>query len=258
MKRRVVIIITIVCIVIACFSLGVIIANMATKDEQNITEEKANKEIDTSSAKEANEATGQEVVLDSKIGSEVLSKLLFPNLYSKSLYAELDKNGVSNDFKIMYTFSLMTTYQEYSNYLREGEDYIGSYITKKDLESVAGDFFVDTSNIKHKAVFDEEETYNAETGNYVIVARGYVGSNVDYIVEVPYQIMEYSDRIEVKSYRLYIESESEDEMSLPTNNIYYDSEMLNKAVETKDERMIDEISGQQEILKEYIDSRKNC
>ena len=256
MKRRVVIIISAICVLIAALAFGVIIANIATKDEQENTNNESNVEENIEKTDNEEKNIGQDVALNSKIGNEVLSKLLFPNLYSKALYSELDENGVSNDFKIMYIFSLMTTYQEYSSYLREGEDYIGNYITKKDLEKVAGDFFGDTSNLKHKAIFNEDETYNEETGNYVIVARGYEGSNLDFIVEIPYQITEYEDKIEVKSYRVYIESKSEDEMDLPTNTIYYDSEMMDEAVKIKDEKMMDETSGQQEMLNEYITSGK--
>ena len=254
MKKRAVLIIIVLCVVVACFALGIIIANMSTKDEEDKKDETNSVDVVNNEEKKENESV-QEIVLNSKIGNEVLSKLLFPNLYSKSLYNELEKNGVSNDFKIMYTFSLMTTYQEYNSYLREGEDYIGSYITKKDLESVASEFFANADSLEHKAIFNEDETYNKETGNYVIVARGYVGANLDYIVEVPYQILEYEDRIEVKSYRLYVETESEDEMSLPKNTIYYDSEMVNEASSITDEKMVDE-TKQQEILKEYIDLGK--
>ena len=255
MKKKVIIVILIICASIVSVCLGIILVNLnnevenkneETMQDDNIVEEESSQLLDEE---------GEEVALDSKVGNEILSKILIPNIYSKKLYDELDANGLSNDFKIMYTFSLMTTYQEYSSYLREGEDYIGSYITKKDLQEVASTIFEDATNLKHKAVF-EDDTYNTETENYVIVARGYAGSNFDYIVEVPYEIKEYSDKATVRSYRLYIHREYDigNEDTLPEEKIYSDSNMKNLLMNISDEEMLDEVNTQQSLLKSNIDS----
>ena len=262
MNKKMIIIVSVTCIVIVCVCLLVILFN--NNDAQsNIKQEEKDGNVTVQSNEEKNEEQetqeegGEPIVLESKIGIKILDKLVFSNIYSKLMYDELEKNGVSNDFKIMYTFSLMTNYQEYSHYLREAEDYTGSYITNDDLQKVASTVFADASNLKHKAIF-EENTYDEATGDYVIIARGFAGSNIDYIVELPYSITEYSDRVEVKTYKLYLKRkyDMESQEALPVDEVYYDKNMTNLAISISDEKMLDEIYGQKDLLKSKIEEGK--
>ena len=255
MKRKVIIVTLVILALVVAFLVGFILVNLSTKKEETTNENETIQKQEE--VEEVKKEEKQSVALDSKIGTKILSKLMFPNIYSKTLFEELDKNGVTGDFKVMYTFSLITSYQNYSNYLREGQDYVGNYITKDDLEKVAKTIFYDTSNLKHQNVFDQG-TYNAEKENYVIVAKGYLGSNVDYVIEVPYEIYEYNDKVEVNAYKLYVsrEFDLEDLTKTPTDNIYYDENMQNLALKVSDEKMLDEVDGQKEFINEKIKSQE--
>lgn len=262
MNKKVVMAIVITCVIIVCVCLGIILVN--SNDNQSEVKQGQTQEdvivennVETNEDRESQAVKGESIVLESKVGSEVLAKLVIPNIYSKLMYNELDSNGISNDFKIMYTFSLMTNYQKYSHYLREAEDYTGSYITNDDLQEVASTIFEDASNIQHKAIF-EENTYDEATEDYVIIARGFAGSDIDYIVEVPYDMIEFSDRIEVNTYRLYLQRkyDMESEEALPIDEVYYDKNMTTLATSISDEKMLDEIDGQKDLLKYQIEEGK--
>lgn len=258
-KKSVTITITVIVIAI-CVCLAIILFGNKEEEKTNYDNEEINVEENESVENSENkDKEGKEevtkIALDSKIGSELLNKLVVPNIYSKAMYKELDKNGISNDFKIMYAFASMTTLQEYSNYLREGEDYIGSYITSEDLEKVTNTIFKNTEKLKHKAVF-EDDTYNEETSNYVIVARGFFGDSLEYVVEIPYEINEYEDKIEINSYRMYITREYEDseETSLAQlDKVYYNEEKTLLATTIENENMSDELGAQKDILNKEIE-----
>lgn len=260
MKKNIIIVVVVLCVLIVSICLGIILVGLNNDEnnsieenvvkEENITSEETNNEI----KEEIKEEKGENVVLESKIGSEILAKIFIPNIYSKLMYEELDKNGLSNDFKIMYTFSMMTNSQEYSQYLRQGEDYTGSYITDKDLQEVANNIFENADNLKHKPIFDES-TYDEQTKDYVIVARGYAGIELDYVVEIPYEILEYRDKYEVKSYRVYLNrkySTNIDE-GLPTDEVYSDENKTNLLTSISDEKMLNEMNGQKEFLESKIE-----
>ena len=259
MNKKSVTIIAVVVILAICVCLGIVLVGGKDSENVNSTEEEIKNEVKVEeTTSEENKEKVTSVALDSKIGTEVTNKIYVPNIYSKEMYRELDKNGLSNEFRIMYTFGMMTTLQEYSNYLREGEDYIGSYITQDDLEKVEKTIFKTDKKLNHKAVF-ENDTYNAETKNYVIVARGFFGDLLEYVVEIPYEINEYEDRLEVNSYRMYITREYDKEAEQETvqkDKVYYDEAKTKLATTIQDENMSDEIASQKDILKTEIKNGK--
>lgn len=259
MNKKSVTIIAVVVILAICVCLGIVLVGGKDSENVNLTEGEIKNEVKVEeTTSEENKEKVTSVALDSKIGTEVTNKIYVPNIYSKEMYKELDKNGLSNEFRIMYTFGTMTTLQEYSNYLREGEDYIGSYITQDDLEKVEKTIFKTDKKLNHKAVF-ENDTYNAETKNYVIVARGFFGDSLEYVVEIPYEINEYEDRLEVNLYRMYITREYDKETEQETvqkDKVYYDEAKTKLATTIQDENMSDEIASQKDILKAEIKNGK--
>lgn len=260
MNKKSVTIISVVVILAICVCLGIVLVGGKDSKDVNPTEGEIKNEVkeEEKTTSDENKEKVTSVALDSKIGTEVTNKIYVPNIYSKEMYKELDKNGLSNEFRIMYTFGTMTTLQEYSNYLREGEDYIGSYITQDDLEKVEKTIFKTDKKLNHKAVF-ENDTYNAETKNYVIVARGFFGDSLEYVVEIPYEINEYEDRLEVNLYRMYITREYDKEAEQETvqkDKVYYDEAKIRLATTIQDENMSDEITSQKDILKAEIENGK--
>ena len=259
MNKKSVTIISVVVILAICVCLGIVLVGGKYSENVNPTEGEIKNEVkEEKTTSDENKEKVTSVALDSKIGTEVTNKIYVPNIYSKEMYKELDKNGLSNEFRIMYTFGMMTTLQEYSNYLREGEDYIGSYITQDDLEKVEKTIFKTDKKLNHKAVF-ENDTYNAETKNYVIVARGFFGDSLEYVVEIPYEINEYEDRLEVNLYRMYITREYDKEAEQETvqkDKVYYDEAKIKLATTIQDENMSDEIASQKDILKAEIENGK--
>lgn len=259
MNKKSVTIIAVVVILAICVCLGIVLIGGKDSENVNPPEEEIKNEVkEEKTTSDENKEKVTSVALDSKIGTEVTNKIYVPNIYSKEMYKELDKNGLSNEFRIMYTFGTMTTLQEYSNYLREGEDYIGSYITQDDLEKVEKTIFKTDKKLNHKAVF-ENDTYNAETKNYVIVARGFFGDSLEYVVEIPYEINEYEDRLEVNLYRMYITREYDKEAEQETvqkDKVYYDEAKIKLATTIQDENMSDEITSQKDILKAEIGNGK--
>ena len=276
MNKKVVTIILIILAVIACAAISYIIANIVTKSNNGeVTQESEDVTQSTQvennnvEASEDNLTTNiyQNVVLNSKIGNEILSQINIPDMYSKQIFEELDKNGITDKLRIMYTFALMSTDANYSDYMRVSEDYIGNYITKEDLEKIAKTFFANTENLKHQNIFSEE-IYNDETGVYVIVAKGFGGSDFEYIMPVPYKITEYNDYVEVELYKVYI-TRFNDYTKMDENAskdvVFYNSNRTEKSVEINDERMytnegrlsvINEKMENGEIEKEKLDKIK--
>ena len=276
MNKKVVTIILIILAVIACAAISYIIAKTSTKSNSGeVTQESEDVTQSTQvennnvEASEDNLTTNiyQNVVLNSKIGNEILSQINIPDMYSKQIFEELDKNGITDKLRIMYTFALMSTDANYTDYMRVSEDFIGNYITKEDLEKIAKTFFANTENLKHQNIFSEE-IYNDETGVYVIVAKGFGGSDVEYIMPVPYKITEYNDYVEVELYKVYI-TRFNDYTKMDENAskdvVFYNSNRTEKSVEINDERMytnegrlsvINEKIENEEIEKEKLDKIK--
>jgi hypothetical protein len=258
MKRKFITGVIVVSIIICAVAFGYIISNLLTKDNINKTNTKQNEQSTDNTTTQNNvtttTTTSENIVLDSKIGTEILNILRVPNIYSEKYYSILDSSGLSNDTKRFFAFMKIYMDSNYSNLLRSSENYVGSYITAKDLENVAKNLFYNTTSINHGEVFGES-SYDKENQNYIIVPMGFAGGNFNYVVEVPYEMKEYTDRIEVSMYKLYITRMS-DEESLDSNSeniIYYDSARQNKGFSISDVDMYDEES-QISIIKRYIDN----
>ncbi len=241
MKRKVINYVIIISIIIVCISFGYITYNLASNNKNannNSINNQTNQSIDNSTEQSSTNSDKDkltEVVLNSKIGNELTSMLYINNIYSSIVYSELETNGISDKFKRMYTFVKVSTGSAYSDFLRESENYVGNYITSKDLETVMKTFFADVGNVSHGKLFDDD-SYDSENKNYIIVPIGFAGSDLNIVVDVPYKIEESSEFYYVYMYRVYLTKVAgEDSSSEDVNYVsYYDSQRKNQAIAIND------------------------
>lgn len=256
MNKKVGIVISVIVAAAVIFFLTVIILNQnsSKKDEKIENNVEQGKNDSEQNAKENVENSQTEnVVLSSKIGNTIQDLIYIPNIYSDSFFKEVEASGLDDRAKIMFTFAKIVTDDEYLSLRRKSEEYVGDYVTKDDLESVAKKLFTNTSNLKHQEVF-LSGSYDSKEGNYIILPTGFVEFN--YIKDIPYKIEETGDNITVYTYRLYVNCNTVETMEENTNSthtIYYDDTKKNKTLVINDEKMDDE-NTQNEFLNSKISS----
>ena len=203
-------------IVILLIALGYIISSkFILKNEKEVIksiDKKDEPKVDILNEKEKNEENEktdrfENIVLNSKIGNEVLSKFSVSNIYSKILYDKIDENGLSDEAKMIYTYVTIVSNYDYHNMIKSSDD-IGGYITKEDFETVYKSLFGKNSSIEHRSVITDK-LYNKEKEYYEYLTFGYGGIEFNFIVEVPFEIREYNDKLDVLFYRFYGTSTSE-------------------------------------------------
>lgn len=255
MNKKVGIVIGIIVAILVCFFIGVIIFNQNDNrvevETNNIVQQDNKNEVEE--VVEKTEVKTENIVLSSKIGTQIQDLIYIPNIYSDSLFKEIEASGLNDRAKIMFTFAKIMDNDEYTSIIRQSEDYVGEYVTTDDLEEVATKLFTDSTNLKHQEIF-LPDSYDSENGNYIKVPTGFV--EFSYIKDIPYKIEETGDNITVYTYRIYIDCKlpdilEEDGASIQTT--YYDSEKKNQAIIINDEKMDDE-STQTEFLNEKISS----
>ena len=255
MNKKVGIVIGIIVAILVCFFIGVIIFNQNDNrvevETNNIVQQDNKNEVEE--VVEKTEVKTENIVLSSKIGTQIQDLIYIPNIYSDSLFKEIEASGLNDRAKIMFTFAKIMDNDEYTSIIRQSEDYVGEYVTTDDLEEVATKLFTDSTNLKHQEIF-LPDSYDSENGNYIKVPTGFV--EFSYIKDIPYKIEEKGNDITVYTYRLYIDCKlpdilEEDGASIQTT--YYDSEKKNQAIIINDEKMDDE-STQTEFLNEKISS----
>ncbi len=256
MNKKVGIVISVIVAAAVIFFLAVIILNQnsSKKDEKIENNIEQGKNDSEQNAKENLENSQTEnVVLSSKIGNIIQDLIYIPNIYSDSFFKEVEASGLDDRAKIMFTFAKIVTDDEYLSLRRKSEEYVGDYVTKDDLESVAKKLFTNTSSLKHQEVF-LSGSYDSKEENYIILPTGFVEFN--YIKDIPYKIEETGDNITVYTYRLYVNCntiETMEENTNSTHTIYYDDTKKNKALVINDEKMDDE-NTQNEFLNSKISS----
>lgn len=197
------------------------------------------------------------IVLDSKVGLELSNLIRVPNIYSEEYYKILDNYGLTNEAKKIFAYARIATDEDYKSYLRYSEKYVGSYITKKDLEEVLQKFFGKELNVEHSDIISDT-IYDEENGNYIINAMGICGVDIKYTLDVPYKMLQYDDRIEVYVYRIYVTQNITDELSNVKNEIYSDAERNNKLFEITDTSLDNELTQSYELFNKinenYVDT----
>ena len=230
-------------IVITVIIAGVIFAMVYQKPTNN-TNVNENTNTDNSNENNSNTDTKNEyqnIVLNSRVGLRILEKFKISNIYSDMLYNEIDSNGLSNKAKLLFTYiTIIADTDKYSGLLRVSEDYTGNYITKADFESVAKSLFGKDTKLTHGNVVGEN-TYDKENENYVVMPIGFAGESIDFTLEVPYEIKEYNDRVEVSFYRVYCNQYTDTESieGKMYTKLYYDKNRTIEIENTDSEEMLD-------------------
>ncbi len=262
MRKKFITTVIVISTIIICISLGYITLNLKNNNQNNTNNQNDQDNNVSGNNNENIEPVNnnddiKQVVVNSKIGNELTAMLDVNQIYSTNLYNELEKNGMSEKYKRMFTFSKINFETEYSDMLRIAENYAGYFITVKDLETVMKEYFLDTSNITHGNLFDDEQSYDAQNNRYIILPMGFAGSDLYYVTEIPYKIEEKTDKYYVYMYRLYITrfTEDESESGVPKYVLYYDNERKLQAYETTEELMEDK-DKQTSIINQAIDSSK--
>lgn len=258
-NKKFITILGIIIVILMLGALGFIISSNMMKSEvsnngnntNNINDQDENDVQITvnSNANTENEEKYENVVLTSRIGTEILSKFCISNIYSTMLYNELDLNGLEEDAKSIFTYVTMTSNYKYHNMINSSDE-LGDYITKENFETVYKELFGKESVVNHKSVITDT-LYNEEKGYYEYLTLGYGGIEFDFVVEVPYEIREYEDRVEANFYRLYAKatsSVSEEGMAEQLVTLY-DTSVRNKEIySSSDDRLQNNDSQQSYII----------
>ena len=99
--------------------------------------------------------------------------------------------------------------------------------------------------------------YDEETKSYAMITTGVQGVVEKFVVEVPFKIFEYSDRIELYAYRVYVNQSVqtiEDNDTIVTD-IYYNVDRTDKALSFEGIGEFYE-SNQIEFLEKQLDEGK--
>ena len=250
MKNKVLVITVAVLIVVALISLIYIVFNGNRNND--VTNDVADNETINNDVEddEDTEDDGENIAVDSRIGINILKNLDFViTPYSNLYFDELDSYGISDKAKIIAGYMKITSKEEYSDMIKDGEDY--TYFSKEDLESVVESTFSDSKNMSHMSAI-EKDSYIAQEGKYIVISRGF--SNLNYALEIPYKIIEYEDKVEVYSYRIYIKSENSVSEEEVVKNV--DRAMQDEALRIENQEFRVDENSQKKILKENITSGK--
>ena len=268
-NKNFIITLVIIIVILALGALGFVISSNLIKGEVDDGENTVNKVVESQvkndvivteksddKKEENNEEKYQNVVLTSKIGNEVLSKFCISNIYSSTLYKELDLNGLDETSKAIFTYVTITSNYKYHNMIKSSNE-IGEYITKEDFETVYKELFGKEAEVIHKSVITDT-LYNEEKGYYEYLTLGYGGIEFDFIIEIPYEIREYEDRVEALFYRVYARATSsvtEDGVAEQLVTLYDTSSRNNKIYSSSDDELQNNDS-QQDYITKLIDDEE--
>lgn len=198
----------------------------------------------------------KDVVVNSRIGTEILSKIEIPSIYSNNLIQILKSEGISNSYMLLYTYALINTNYDYHLLLKSLDDYSGNYILKSDFESVAKKYFGENISLQYNDIISKGD-YDKENERYNIVATGYATNKLDYVIQIPYKIKQIDKDYFVSCYEVYATNNSgldtEDMQSY--NEIFYDTQRKNKIEKITDSNFEDP-SKQVEYIKQKIENRE--
>lgn len=272
-KKIVIIVMTCVILFGICFSLGYIINNKKEgNDYKTKVEDDNSKEIidDNTSQVVSNNKTqvqenkSEKVLINSKIGLDILKNFGITNVYSSDFYKLLDKEGLSDKVKRSWCFINVMQGNDYLYMLQYSSDSSYTYISESNLKEVIKNTFYESEDVlSGNLIYDFK--FNNEMKRYEIPSLGVANANGVIIVEVPYDIVEYQNgKYEVYMYRIYLKQSilenagtEEEQFASIITSIYYDDQLNNKACEIKDDdRILANLDGQREVLSQYIDSNK--
>ncbi len=234
------IILAVICVVYILFNSGRI--ETPKKQEENPEEQEIVHRPERS----------QEIVLSSRVGTQLTNLIRVSNLYSSRLIEELDNNGISNKFKILTAFDKIISKEEYQNLIGYSQTYSNTYVLASNMQITISNLFVDDEFTNEN--IDGILYYDDNTDSYAMITTGAQGFVADFVVEIPYKIYEYTDRIELLAYRVYVNQaiENIDGEDTIETDIYYDVDRTDNVLSFTNISEFYE-SNQIEFLKEKID-----
>lgn len=253
MKNKVVTIICAVLIIIAIVCFGYIFINSKTKEKKQ--EENKNEVVDNVDNPEVveREERGQNVNVNSRIGLELKELIKYSEIYSNDIIDKLDQVGVDSQSKLLVILDKIYRTPEYQQYLQYSDEYNTTYILPENINTILSDVFAD--NIITTKQVEGILNFDTSTNSYVVVSRAFQTGSIGYTLEIPYKITEYSDRVELLAYRVYITKKIEmDQVESTVNSeLYYDKEKSLLAISINDDPEFTEAS-QIDYIKNKIDS----
>lgn len=233
MKNKAVTIVCIVLMVLAIICFGYIFVNSKIKEKSNnnkVDKPEDSETIDVDNQYDEREERGQNVNVNSRIGVQLKELIKYAEIYSNSIIDELDTKGINSKVKLLAALGKINSKEEYQSYMEYSEEYNNNYILPENMNKVISSIFKDTS-VTEKNV-EDILTYDEATNVYVVASRGFAGGNMGNTIEVPYKITEYSDRIELLAYRIYVTKnvEMKETESTMTIDLFYDKAKSIKAM----------------------------
>ncbi|MEG2348325.1 MAG: hypothetical protein RSB67_01580 [Clostridia bacterium] len=250
-KKNVIITISIVIIILILTFLGFFITNKLTQKKLNIKNNSIEEKHDEKVISKEEKNKPQSVVISSKIGMDLIQKAQVSNMYSRPIYDELKKSGLSNDYIIMLSIDKAFKNAEYSYMLKMEEKYFGNIITGSDLLKVAKDYFGVNVKIDNKEVY--LSNYNSTDNNYTIIPIGFGGEDFEYVIDIPYYIEEDENKAYLFVYQVFVVGYSYVDFTSQDNkaSIYYDDSKKDKIKNIEDERIFNE-DYQSDLINELI------
>lgn len=250
MKSKVVTIVCCILIILAIICFGYIFLNSNGKEENNSIN--TEQEVEENNEVVQREERAKNVVVNSRIGNQITEHIKYSNIYSNRIIEELDENGLSDKAKLLIALDKLYRKDDYQTLMSYPEDYSATYITGENMQKILDDTFYN-SNTNYMSI-EESLEYDSSNNLFTLVHIGYEGTSFNYTLEIPYQILQYSDRIELQAYRVYITKnvQMQEITSNISNNLYYDKGKSLLAL-TLDDEMLGIESGQVEYVRGLIE-----
>lgn len=254
MNKKVVNIVCIVLCVIAVLCVIFILVNTLITGNENVESEV--QPIDETVVEEGEnerQERGQNVNVNSRIGLQLKELISYSEIYSNTIINELDDYGISNNAKLLIALDKISQNLEYQSFMQYSEEYNSTYILPENMNTVLSDTFSDIT-ITNREISDVL-SYDEATDAYIILPRGFANGVMEYTLEIPYNITEYSDRIELLAYRIYITKnvQMQDVETTVKNDLYSDKSKSILIMSLTDESVFNDTT-QNDYIKEQIDS----
>lgn len=254
MKNKVVSIVCVVLIIAAIICFGYIFINSKSKDKP-ADDVKQEETIDKDSTDVIErEERGKNINVNSRIGIQLKELIKYSDIYSNDIINELDNGGLTSKAKLLIGLDRIYRKSEYQSYLEYSEEYNNSYILPTNMNAVLSGVFQDPT-VSSKEV-DGILNYDTSTNVYVVVSRGFQTGSIGYTLEVPYKITEYSDRVGLDAYRVYVTKtiEMNETQSITKTEMFYDKAKSKSAL-TIDENNFDYTEEKQlDYIKDKVDT----
>ena len=149
----------------------------------------------------------QNIVVTSRIGVQLKNIIRYSNVYASYITDEIDENGISDKARLLIALDKLYKKEEYKEYRQYSEEYNSTYITKVNMQNIFNDYFVN-KNVENINA-DNLLIYDAGSDSFIIGPAENYSQSLSYAIEIPYKISEYSDRVELLAYRIYVVNSQE-------------------------------------------------